>query len=51
MHSKVAPCKGIHDSLGFWIPTGLHSEYWIPDSSSVDSGFHEGLDSKFFFLF
>ena len=36
-----APCKGIHDSLGFWIPpcgfripsTGFQiSAQWIPDS-------------------
>ena len=28
-----------------WIPDSV---YWIPDSSSVDSGFQKGLDSKFF---
>ena len=32
----IAPCKGIHDILGFWIPPCgfwiLDSEYWIPDS-------------------
>ena len=26
----------------------LDSTLWIPDSSSVDSGFQKGLDSKFF---
>ena len=39
--SSVAPCKGIHDSLGFWIPpcgfripsTGFRIPgQWIPDS-------------------
>ena len=39
--SIVAPCKGIHDSLGFWIPpfgfripsTGFRIlAQWIPDS-------------------
>ena len=46
----LAPCKGIHDSLGYldstlWIPD---SEYWIPDSSSVDSGFQKGWIPIFF---
>ena len=36
------PCKGIQDSLGFWIPgTGFR----IPDFSTVDSGFQKELDS------
>ena len=39
--SSIAPCKGIHDSLGFWIPpcgfriasTGFRiPAQWIPDS-------------------
>ena len=47
----LAPCKGIHDSLGYldstlWIPD---SEYWIPGSSSVDSGFQKGWIPIFFF--
>ena len=30
----LAPCKGIQDSLGFWIPCYGFSvpRYWIPDS-------------------
>ena len=47
-----APCKGIQDILGFWIPRcGFRipdSGYWIPDSSTVDSGFQKELDSIFF---
>ena len=39
--NNIAPCKGIHDSLGFWIPpcgfwipsTGFRiPAQWIPDS-------------------
>ena len=51
-HTAIAPCKGIHDSLGFWIPPcGFRipgTGFRIPDSSSVDCGFQKGLDSKFF---
>ena len=41
MSVSFAPCKGIHDSLGFWIPpcgfpipsTGFRiPAQWIPDS-------------------
>ena len=36
-----APCKGIQDILGFWIP---RCGFRIPDSSTVDSGFqHSGF--------
>ena len=39
----VAPCNGIQDNLGFWIPRrGFRipdSRYWIVDSLSVELGF------------
>ena len=38
--STIAPCQGIQDSLGFWIP---FRGFWIPgagfQSSSVERGF------------
>ena len=47
IEALVAPCKGIRDSLGFWIPC---CGFRIPGtaSSRVDSGFQKELDSIFF---
>ena len=46
---NIAPCKGIQDSLGFWIPCcGFRipgTGFRIPDSSTVDSGFQKEVDS------
>ena len=42
--TSFAPCKGIQDGLGFWIPC---CGFRIPDSSTVDSGFQKELDSIF----
>ena len=54
-NGHLSPCKGIQDSLGFWIPNRIlgigfqifFSGTWIPDSYSCipdskaqDSGFH-----------
>ena len=53
MYNDFAPCKGIHDSLGFWIPpcgfripsTGFRiPAQWIPDSK-------KGWIPNFFFCF
>ena len=42
---RVAPCKGIQDSLGFLIPgTGFRIRVcgnWTPDSKALDSGFQK----------
>ena len=46
---KIAPCKVIQESLGFRIPRcGFRIPcLWILYSTSVDSGFHKWLDSRF----
>ena len=43
--SGFAPCKGIQDSLGFWIP---RRGFWIPDSNyRIPDLFQLNLDSGF----
>jgi len=46
---SIAPYKVIQESLGFRVPRcGFRIPcLWIPDSTSMDSGFHKWLDFRF----